>query len=373
MAHEAGNEKTECIRSVERAIDLLQALNRRPLSTLHDLHRDTGLPKPSILRILRTLEAKGLAAQSASYGSYQLLGRVKSLASGFHHEPRVVETAEGPMIDFTRREGWPLSLALFDRDAMVVRACTIRFTALSLEHAALDRRLSLLSHAMGRAYLAFSARHEQAILLSIVNDPSREHDDAAVAAMIASTRERGYALRDPLSQSALGDDRGACLRKRPRRRHARLHLDRRGDDRTAGRDALPARSQGALAEHLGRPRRRAAGRAGRDHAGPGTRLRRGRGAGVVIASSTGSAAMNARKLGSLIGAIALGACAAGALSADGPAMPKAYVVAEIDVKDREAYRDYVAAAFPVIQKYGGRFLTRGARPLRSKDGHRRNG
>ena len=69
--------------------------------------------------------------------------------------------------------------------------------------------------------------------------------------------------------------------------------------------------------------------------------------------------MIAWKLGALIGGIALGACAASALSADGGAAPKAYVVAEIDVKDREAYRDYVAAAFPVIQKYGGRFLTRG--------------
>ncbi len=43
-------------------------------------------------------------------------------------------------------------------------------------------------------------------------------------------------------------------------------------------------------------------------------------------------------------------------AADPP--PKAYVVAEIDVKDREAYREYVAAAFPIIQKCGGRFLTR---------------
>jgi IclR family mhp operon transcriptional activator len=198
VAQQGRNEKNECIRSVERAIDLLQALNRRPLSTLHDLHRDTGLPKPSIVRILRTLEAKGLAAQSSSYGTYQLLGRVKSLASGFHHEPRVVEVGEDLMIEFTRREGWPLSLALFDRDAMVVRACTIRFTALSLEHAALDRRLSLLSHAMGRAYLAHSASHEQTILLSILRDRYPARDDEAVAAMIALTRERGYAVRDPL-------------------------------------------------------------------------------------------------------------------------------------------------------------------------------
>lgn len=200
MAQERRNDRGECIRSVERAIDVLQALNRRPLSTLHDLHRDTGLPKPSIVRLLRTLEAKGLAAQSSSYGAYQLLGRVKSLASGFHHEPQIVEVAEEMMIEFTRQEGWPLSLGLFDLNAMVVRACTIRFTALSLEHAAINRRLSLLTHAMGRAYLAYSAENEQAILLSILRGQRSESvDEADVAAMIAQVRERGYALRDPLS------------------------------------------------------------------------------------------------------------------------------------------------------------------------------
>ena len=63
MAEEA-TTRSDCIRSVERAIDVLQALNRRPISTLGDLHCETGLPKPSIVRLLRTLEAKGLAARS---------------------------------------------------------------------------------------------------------------------------------------------------------------------------------------------------------------------------------------------------------------------------------------------------------------------
>ncbi len=195
------HEKVESIRSVERAIDVLEALNRRPFSTLHDLHRDTGVPKPSLVRLLRTLEAKGLATQSSIYGAYQLLGRVKSLSSGFHHEPRIVEVAQDMMTGFTRSEGWPLSLGLFELDAVVVRACTIRFTTLSLEHSALGRRLSLLSHAMGRAYLAFSARHEQEILLSILRGRAEGEpmDDEAVAEMIELTGRRGYALRNPLS------------------------------------------------------------------------------------------------------------------------------------------------------------------------------
>lgn len=202
MTREIEPRRSDSIRSVERAIDILQALNLRPLSTLHDLHCETGLPKPSIVRLLRTLEAKGLAAQSSSYGSYQLLGRVKSLASGFHHEPEIVEAAEDVMTEFTRREGWPLSLALFDVNAVVVRACTIRFTSLSLEHSSLNRRLSLATHALGRVYLAFSTANEQAILRAILKDSTDKndrlaHDDELMERIIRDVRERGYAMRDP--------------------------------------------------------------------------------------------------------------------------------------------------------------------------------
>jgi IclR family mhp operon transcriptional activator len=203
MAQGSKSDNGGRIRSVERAIDVLQALNRRPLSTLHDLHRETGLPKPSIVRLLRTLEAKGLAAQSSSYGTYQLLGRVKSLSSGFHHEPLVIEVAEEIMIDFTKREGWPLALALFDLNAMVVRASTIPYTSLSLFHSSLNLRWSMVSRALGRAYLAFSEPNEQKIILEILKhskDPEDEaaRNDAAMARMIDQVRERGYAARDPL-------------------------------------------------------------------------------------------------------------------------------------------------------------------------------
>jgi len=199
---DASEERSGSIRSVERAIDLLQALNRRPLSTLHDLHRETGLPKPSLVRLLRTLEAKGLAARSTSYGTYRLLGRVKSLSSGLHREPLIVEAAEDIMVTATERGGWPLCLALFDLDAMVVRVCTLPYTALSRGHSALNTRLSLVSRALGRAYLAYCAPHEQKALLEMLRhskDPedAAARDEGAMARMIAEVRERGYATRDP--------------------------------------------------------------------------------------------------------------------------------------------------------------------------------
>jgi IclR family mhp operon transcriptional activator len=192
----------DSIRAVERAIELLQALNRRPISTLHELHQDTGLPKPSLIRLLHTFEAKGLVTHSAVYGSYQLLGTVKSLSSGFHNEPLIVEIAEEMMIDFTRREGWPLALALFERDVMIVRASTIPYTSLSLFHSSMNMRHSLITRALGRAYLGHCAPNVQRIILEILKATGNEedagaHDTEAVARMLEQVRAQGYALRDP--------------------------------------------------------------------------------------------------------------------------------------------------------------------------------
>ena len=59
---------------------------------------------------------------------------------------------------------------------------------------------------------------------------------------------------------------------------------------------------------------------------------------------------------------AIGASGAAWSAGEVPA-PKAYVVAEINVKDLEGYRAYTTAAFPIIQHYGGTFLTRGGKTV----------
>jgi uncharacterized protein (DUF1330 family) len=38
--------------------------------------------------------------------------------------------------------------------------------------------------------------------------------------------------------------------------------------------------------------------------------------------------------------------------------PKGYVIAEITVTDPESYKQYAAAALPIIAKFGGRYLVR---------------
>ena len=40
-------------------------------------------------------------------------------------------------------------------------------------------------------------------------------------------------------------------------------------------------------------------------------------------------------------------------------VPKAYVIAEVEVRDAAAYEDYKSAVIPIVAQYGGRYIVRG--------------
>ena len=48
---------TKTIRSIERGLQVLKALNATPISSLQDVYRLTRIPKPTLLRILQRLNS----------------------------------------------------------------------------------------------------------------------------------------------------------------------------------------------------------------------------------------------------------------------------------------------------------------------------
>ena len=190
------------IRSVERALEVLLALNRNPVSSLDLLHQQTRIPKPTLVRLLETLQKKGLVARAPQYGAYSLASGVKMLSAGYHGEPRIVEAAAAPANALTRKIKWPLAVAVPDYDAVVVRYSTIPDSPLSLLHSTINMRLSLVGRAMGRAYLAFCGREERRALLDILRLSSNAEDAMAqerpaMLAALRKIRQQGYALRVP--------------------------------------------------------------------------------------------------------------------------------------------------------------------------------
>src|SRR4051812_12254290 len=60
------------VESVRRAIQLLHELNRQRVSSVRHLHHATGLPKPTIVRLLDTLIALGYVVNDRRQGGYQV-------------------------------------------------------------------------------------------------------------------------------------------------------------------------------------------------------------------------------------------------------------------------------------------------------------
>lgn len=190
------------VRAVERAIDILKAMNRAPVSSVDALHRRTGIPKPTIVRLLQTLCHAGLVNHAPQHGAYYLTSGVRSLSSGYHSEPRIVQAAQPVLDALTRRLKWPVAVAVFDYDAVVIRYSTSTQSPLSLLHSTINDRLSLVSRGLGRAYLAFCEPEErEAILAALAKSTDAEdalaRNRAGLNRMIAEARRQGYAMRDP--------------------------------------------------------------------------------------------------------------------------------------------------------------------------------
>ncbi|WP_114951561.1 DNA-binding transcriptional regulator [Sphingosinicella terrae] len=191
------------IESVLRAFAVVKAMNLRPISSLADLHRETGLPKATLIRLLQTLEHAGLAGKGPRYGTYELRSGLVSLVSGYHSSPMIVEAAAQVAEKITREIKWPVAVAVPDGGAMVVRYSTIPRSSLSLLHSSIGMRLSLVTRALGRAYLAYCSDEERQALLDLVASGGGEGADHArdakmIDKIVSETRARGYAIRDPL-------------------------------------------------------------------------------------------------------------------------------------------------------------------------------
>jgi IclR family mhp operon transcriptional activator len=188
------------VNVVLRALQILRALNKQPVSTVDAIHKNTAIPKPTIVRLLQTLEADGLVRRAPQYGAYYLTSEVTALASGYHSEPRIVQASSAVCDALTQDLKWPVSVAVHDGDAMVVRYSTIPNSPLSFFHSTINMRLSLLTQALGRAFLAFCGPTEQAALIELLarsGGAPAAGQAGDVHPMLDEVRERGYALRDP--------------------------------------------------------------------------------------------------------------------------------------------------------------------------------
>lgn len=186
------------VEPVSRAFHILEALNRHASAGLAQIAADTGLPKPTVSRLLATLEAGGYVDRLPRRSGYALRERVLRLSSGFRYRDAVVEAARPFLSALTAEHKWPFAIATLDRDAMRVRLSTGQESPFATDENFVNRRVPMLLSALGRAYIAFCPNDERETILAQLRSSSRATDRHArdprvVNRLIQSVRRAGYA------------------------------------------------------------------------------------------------------------------------------------------------------------------------------------
>ena len=153
------------VEPVVRALKLLEALNRKSASSLGDLRAATGLPKPTLVRLLDTLIAAGYGARISSEAGYRITEHVLALSIGLRFIDRIVDAAMPAMSQFTREHEWPIGLAKVRDGVVALLHSTAPQSPLSFERAGYNRTYPLIPSALGQAYLAFCTAEERRRLI----------------------------------------------------------------------------------------------------------------------------------------------------------------------------------------------------------------
>lgn len=198
--------KPKTIRALERGLEVMRYLQTKHPATLNDIHQATGLPRPTLLRILRTLEIGGMVRRGMGDGLYRNGYRLQRLAEQLDETDQLAEIA-APILDrLCQKVSWPSDLAVLRRvdDSklmMEVKETSRPHSPFTVNHVRIGFNVNVPMSAVGRAYLAFCPDEEREKLLAQLaasDDPANSsvRDHKQMEQILQEVREKGYAIRN---------------------------------------------------------------------------------------------------------------------------------------------------------------------------------
>lgn len=197
---QAADKRPDGVRSIQRGLDVLSEVNRSGGIRASELAQRLGLARPTVYRLLETLEELGYVRRSGSDDRFRVTRKASSLGDGYDPGLVISEAATPVISELCKRLLWPIDLTIYENAAMVIQETTHAQSRLSIDRGMIGRRLPMLRTSAGRAYLAFCSAAEREVIvkhIARIDDPEdrpfleRSHLDR----MLADTQARGYALR----------------------------------------------------------------------------------------------------------------------------------------------------------------------------------
>ncbi|HRO57792.1 MAG TPA: helix-turn-helix domain-containing protein [Burkholderiaceae bacterium] len=182
------------VRSLQRGLAVLEVVNQLRCGRLSEIVKRVDLPRPTVIRLLETLEAGGYIARNAANGVYEPSPRAMCLSEGFNSHGWLVTITTPTLRRLVHEIGWPSDVMILRGTRIIVVNSSRHMTALNVDRRFVGAEGSLAHSSGGRAYLAYCGETERKRLLQLILNVAERN---SVIAEIERTRERGYAIRDP--------------------------------------------------------------------------------------------------------------------------------------------------------------------------------
>ena len=186
------------VEAAARALKVLRVVNEEKQATVASIHRQTGLDKATIVRMLETLHHEGYVTKDPERAVYSVTARTLLLSQGYDKSRWVAGIAETTLARFRNVIGWPSDIALFDFDAMVVVQTSRGSGPLSFNRQP-GFRSPMLVTSIGITYLAFCEEDErQRIIKLLASTPGDwnqlAHEPERLNRLLEQVRQDSFAV-----------------------------------------------------------------------------------------------------------------------------------------------------------------------------------
>lgn len=186
---------------MQRGLQILRHVNAVGGARPGDIAKALDLPRPTVYRLLETLEEAGYVAFSSSANVVRVTRLAGSLGDSSQRNSEICRAIAPLLAIYAPKLIWPIDLSIYDNAAMVIEETTHGRSPLSIDRAMTGHRMPVLRTSAGRAYLAFCSDPERELIvdhLRRLGDPADMFflENGWLERMIKETRARSYALRD---------------------------------------------------------------------------------------------------------------------------------------------------------------------------------
>jgi IclR family mhp operon transcriptional activator len=199
---EAGGEPERGIpiRSITRAVAVLQAINRNGSLSMMQVAQASKVPYPTACRIVQTLIQEGLIEREPQRKFYRPTALVHTLSHGYQADSTLVDVARPHIAALTGQIGWPIALTKQIGGSMVLRDSTHALTTLTFSDYHPGYAMPILACAAGLVHLAFCDGEQRDMILGMLErfgDEETLHmlQLARDGGLLATVRASGYAAR----------------------------------------------------------------------------------------------------------------------------------------------------------------------------------